>query len=996
MSTTSSTTATTSTTSAAAPSLDVDQFTDQDFIGKNLSTPNISPFAHSSSSLPPPSSLLPPPSFAEAFTHHLWSHAQDDLEQVMQGGDLTRHYAVNINMLEFMEANVTLGSLLLQHPRRLIPLLDIAIQQTQARIRQAHPLSSLGDGDLPLTVKPNSHGRIFSLPLCAELTRSQIPKNEDAHRFLSVSGTVIRTGMVKLLEGERLFQCAKCKYEFALSADIEQHYVIPRPTRCPSESEPPCASTRFTPLSGPDSASASAMAAGLDDATLAAFVPGNTSGKSPERCRDFQEIKIQEQLNKVGMGNIPRSLPVVLEDDLVDSCKAGDDVTISGVVMRRWRPAVLDERCDVELFLLANHIQVHNEQRLRISVTDELRDEIEDFWARHRDRPFHARNLLLANICPQTFGMYVVKLAVALTLVGGVRRVDKSGMRIRGEVHLLLVGDPGTGKSQFLKYATRIAPRSVFTTGVGTTTAGLTVSAVKDSGEWNLEAGALVLADGGVCCIDEFGSIREQDRTAIHEAMEQQTLSVAKAGLVCKLNTRCSILAATNPKGKYDPNQALSVNIALASPLLSRFDIILVLMDTQNEEWDRQVSTHILAAATASEDPSPPPNPPPPKEAAALLSGAAAPAGLDPAATASRDSSWPLDKLQSYVAYIKGAFTPELTPEASQVLSKYYQLQRQADLRNAARTTIRLLESLIRLSQGHARLMFRRVVLTCDAVVAVTLVESSMQTSALLGISSALHSSFPEDADAEYARQERIVLRKLGLEALINPANGGSDRPGTPPASPGGHRHHEHQWETFNPDDLGANDGEGLQFPELILRPRAPASQAPAAARRPALPTPKASQTTPGNKPPTEKPRASQSKKAKQTVVDERPDSEVVDDEGGVFELELTNEAYFAAEEDDTVTPHPASKKRTFSQRLPSDADDDLRLRGEEEEELSWPDTPPKPSGTGKRQNPGGSQLPGETPTASTTITSQPCSSSSPPASSSSAPSTSKRKKFLE
>ncbi|KAI8613274.1 MCM2/3/5 family-domain-containing protein [Chytriomyces sp. MP71] len=627
-----------------------------------------------------------------------------EITSILCATDATVHYSLEMDMAFYLETNAFAANLVLQRPAENLPLLDKALVLAQVHVMDANPHG------LQWTVKELAHVRCTRLPQVPHLQLLRIPRSEHVGKLVNLVGTVIRTGMVKMMDTRRIFQCTTCNGRFGVPVECEIGYTAVKPVNC-----------------------------GVRVATAPGVFESNDcegkkfkeiqveAGSNPADCKDYQEIKVQEQVTKLALGTIPRSILILLEDDLADTCKPGDDVSIVGTVTRRWQNLTQGDRTETEIVLVANHVRVHNEQRSNLLLTDDLKAFFNAFWADAltHGRAMDARNHIVSSFSPKIVGLSLVKLAVMLVLCGGVSKVDKSGMKMRGDSHILLVGDPGTGKSQFLRYAARISPRSVLTTGIGSTSAGLTVSAVKDSGEWQLEAGALVLADRGLCCVDEFGSIKEQDKTAIHEAMEQQTISVAKAGLVCKLNTRCSILAATNPKGKYNPNQSMEVNVALGSPLLSRFDLILTLLDTQNVDWDRRVSSFILGLTDAVTE-----------------------------GTTTEDAPlklWDADKLQAYLTYVKSRFHPVLTEPANEILKRYYQIQRGSDLRNAARTTIRLLESMIRLAQSHARLMFREEVTVQDAVCALMLVEISINSTGLDGVQSTLHSTFSEDGDDEYA-----------------------------------------------------------------------------------------------------------------------------------------------------------------------------------------------------------------------------------------------------
>jgi len=306
----------------------------------------------------------------------------------------------------------------------------------------------------------------------------------------------------------------------------------------------------------------------------------------------FQEIKIQEHSDQVPVGNIPRALTVLCRGEQTRLTQPGDHVAITGIFM----PLVKQGFKAMSQGLLSDtYLEAHSIVKMNKTEDDELGAEemTEAEIKQIAEEDFYDK--LATSIAPEIYGHEDVKKALLLLLVGGVD-CNPNGMKIRGSINLCLMGDPGVAKSQLLGYIDRLAARSQYTTGRGSSGVGLTAAVMKDplTGEMTLEGGALVLADQGICCIDEFDKMADADRTAIHEVMEQQTISIAKAGIMTSLNARVSILAAANPAyGRYNPKKTVEQNIQLPAALLSRFDLLWLIQDRPDRENDLRLAQHI-------------------------------------------------------------------------------------------------------------------------------------------------------------------------------------------------------------------------------------------------------------------------------------------------------------------------------------------------------------------------------------------------------------------
>ncbi|KAF7682931.1 Minichromosome maintenance protein 5 [Astathelohania contejeani] len=389
---------------------------------------------------------------------------------------------------------------------------------------------------------------------------------------------------------------------------------------------------------------------------------------------DMQFIKIQERFEDIPVGEMPRHFMVVLEKGMVNTVIPGSKIEITGIYCIR-SPST--KQSTSKPFIKA--IGLSNKSEKNIKNFTEEEEEIFSNLARSNiyERITH-------SIAPSIFGHIDIKKALACMLFGGTRRILKDGVTLRGDINILLLGDPGVAKSQMLKFVERVSPVAIYTSGKGSSAAGLTASVIKNqSGEFYLEGGALVLADGGVCCIDEFDKMDENDRVAIHEAMEQQTISIAKAGITTVLNTRTSVLAAANPIfGRYDDLRTPAENIEFGATILSRFDCIFVMRDECNSEEDIKLAKHVLGIHKNN-----------------ITSDIS-------------DDTIDINTLKRYIQYARTRVFPTLSSDAQKKLSLYYTHTRR-DIRRLESTnhqrstipiTIRQLEAIIRMSEALARM----------------------------------------------------------------------------------------------------------------------------------------------------------------------------------------------------------------------------------------------------------------------------------------------------
>ena len=458
----------------------------------------------------------------------------------------------------------------------------------------------------------------------------------------------------------------------------------------------------------------------------------------PEECEyiDQQTLKMQERPEVVPTGEMPRTVSAILDKYLVDKVTPGSRVTLVGIF------SVYGKKNNVAVrnsYLRGVGVVIDQSEQGRYKHFYTIDDE-EMFYSMSRDPDIY--NKVAKSIAPSVFGNEDIKKAISCLLFGGTRKLLPDGTRLRGDINVLLIGDPSTAKSQFLKFVARVAPIAVYTSGKGSSAAGLTASVVRDSTsrEFQLEGGAMVLADGGVVCIDEFDKMKPDDRVAIHEAMEQQTISVAKAGITTILNSRTSVLAAANPiHGSYDDLKMAQEQIDLQTTILSRFDCIFLVRDIRNEESDKAMAAHVVSLHMGN------------------------------TIALEEQGEIEINDLRKYIAFARSKCAPKLQEESMVLLQNHYVADRRKQANGAFPITVRQLEAVIRISESLAKMSLSPIVTTAHVEEAHRLFEVSTLNASSAGLSGS-GVTIPREMAELVIKIEEAIRRKVAIGTKIQKA----------------------------------------------------------------------------------------------------------------------------------------------------------------------------------------------------------------------------------
>ena len=604
--------------------------------------------------------------------------------------------SIEVSYMHLYEVEPLLSSWLLESPSPILELFDECITKHTLRLFPTYTRNIIQEAVL--------HVRIVNVPI---LDNIRTLRNTHLFKLVRICGVVTRRTTVYPKLKTAYYNCTTCS-TLQGPFDIDDSMHLDTDSAAPTLSCPTCIR-------------------GVEEGKNQASIFKLNSHKS--LYRNYQRITLQESPGSVPPGRIPRSKEVVLSDDNIDTVRPGEEVEITGIYMHVAPPSHKIGGYPVFTTLIfANHVR-----NRYVEEDDDLTEE-DKIAIQNLAKDENVSKKIIESIAPSIYGHEHVKMALALSLFGGCcKSLSENQVRIRGDINVLLLGDPGTAKSQFLKYAEKTAPRAIYTTGKGASAVGLTATVKKDplTKEFTLEGGALVLADRGVCLIDEFDKMNDQDRTSIHEAMEQQSISISKAGIVTSLQARCSVLAAANPiGGRYDSSMTLSENVELTDPILQRFDVLCVLQDEIDPVGDERLATFITASHMRStpvmdhEKPS-----------------------FDDVHTIPNDETniIPQSLLRKYIRYARMHTRPSLRPNTfsqEKISSLYVSLRKESQHSGGVPIAVRHIESIIRMSEAHAKMHLRDYVREDDMDVAIRVMLQSFVQAQKFSIRRVLQAKF--------------------------------------------------------------------------------------------------------------------------------------------------------------------------------------------------------------------------------------------------------------